>query len=54
MTAGRSYAEAVTETQADGSEKNSMSSRDNKPPARFVDGPKTELMKEKRVLMVGD
>jgi hypothetical protein len=49
VTAGRSYAEVVTETQADGSEKNSMSSRDNKPQARPVDGPKAELMKEKRV-----
>jgi hypothetical protein len=49
VTAGRSYAEVLTETQADGSEKNSMSSRDNKPLARPVDGPKAELMKEKRV-----
>jgi hypothetical protein len=29
-------------------------SRDNNPPARPVDGPKAELMKEKRVLVVGD
>jgi hypothetical protein len=54
VTAGRSYAGVVTETQADGSEKNSTSSRDNKPPARPVDGSKAELMKEKRVLVVGD
>jgi hypothetical protein len=31
-----------------------MSSRDNKPPARPVDGSKAELMKEKQVLVVGD
>jgi hypothetical protein len=54
VTAGGSYAEVVSETQADGYEKNSMCSRDNNPPARPVDGPKAELMKEKRVLVVGD
>jgi hypothetical protein len=53
-TVGRSYAEVVMEAQVGGSEESTMNSRNNKPPARTVDGFKTELIKEKQASMVGD
>jgi hypothetical protein len=53
-TGGRSYAEVVMEAQVGGSVESTMNGRDNKPPARTADGFKTELMKEKRELVVGD
>ena len=54
MTVGRSYVEVVLEAQAGGSENRTVNSRDNKPPARSVDGSKIELMIEKQVPVEGD